>query len=62
MEYIGYYTTLYRNRGNDGTVNLNRLNNNVLYPTGQYCCELPNVADVSQTLCANIGKCSVLVV
>ena len=47
-------TTFYRNRGDDGTVNLNRLNDNVTMPTGRFCCELPDAADVLQTLCVNI--------
>ena len=48
-------TTFYRNRGDDGTVNLNRLNTNVLMPTGLFCCEVPNAAGDTQRLCANIG-------
>ena len=48
-------TAFYRNRGDDGTVNLNRLNTNVLIPTGLFCCEVPDVAGDTQPLCANIG-------
>ena len=48
-------TSFYRNRGNDGTVNLNRLNTNVMIPTGLFCCEVPDVAGDTQPLCANIG-------
>ena len=51
----GGATTFYRNRGDDGTVNLNRLNTNVLMPTGLFCCEVPDVAGDIQPLCANIG-------
>ena len=49
-------TTFYRNRGDDGTVNLNRLNSNVMMPTGRFCCVVSDAMDVDQTLCANIGK------
>ena len=48
-------TVFYRNRGfDDGTVNLNRLNTSVFMPTGLFCCEVPDAADVIQILCADI--------
>ena len=47
-------TTFYRNRGDDGTVNLNRLNTNVS-PVGLFCCDVPDAAGNIQPLCANIG-------
>ena len=49
-------TTFYRNRGDDGTVSLTRLNHDVMMPTGLFCCEVPDASDVNQTLCINIGK------
>ena len=49
-------TSFYRNRGDDGTVNLNRVNNNVMMPTGRFCCVVPDANDVNQRVCANIGK------
>ena len=52
----GLATTFYRTRGDDGTVNLNRLNTNVFTPTGLFCCEVPNASDAMQSLCANIGE------
>ena len=54
----GGATTLnfYRNRGDDGTVNLNRLNTNVIMPTGLFCCEVPDAAGMTQRVCANIGE------
>lgn len=48
--------TFYRNRGDDGTVNLNRLNSSITSPTGLFCCEVPDGDEINQTLCANIGK------
>ena len=51
-------TTFFRDRGSDdGTVNLNRLNDNVMMPTGQYCCVVPDATGVNQTVCAVISKC-----
>ena len=49
-------TSFYRNRGDDGTVNLNRLNNDVMMPTGRFCCVVPDATDIDQTVCANIGE------
>ena len=46
--------SFYRNRGNDGTVNLNRVHENVIDPTGQFCCVVPDNNDTNQTLCVNI--------
>ena len=48
-------TTFYRNRGDDGTVNLNRLNINVMMPTGLFYCEVPDATGVTQRICADIG-------
>ena len=49
-------TSFYRNRGDDGTVNLNRLNNDVMMPTGRFCCVVPD-ATSNVTLCTNLGEC-----
>ena len=48
-------TTFYRNRRDNGTVNLNRLNTNIMMPTGLFCCEVPDASDRTQRVCANIG-------
>ena len=50
-----------RNRGrdggtSDGTVNLNRLGD-AMFPTGLFCCVVPDATDITQTLCARIGEC-----
>ena len=47
--------TFYRNRGDDGTVNLNRLNSDVMMPTGGFCCVVPDATSTEVTVCANIG-------
>ena len=39
----------YRNRGDDGTVRLNR-RNNATYPNGIYRCEIPDHRGINQTL------------
>ena len=52
--------SFYRNRGDDGTVNLNRLNSSIISPTGLFCCEVPDNDDNMHTLCANIGKWLIL--
>jgi hypothetical protein len=49
-------SSFYRARGDDGTVNLNRLNTNVMMPTGLFCCEVPNALDIVQRVCASIGE------
>ena len=56
-------TTFYRNRGDDGTVNLNRLNSSIMSPIGLFCCMVPdatshdiNDAREMQRICVNIGK------
>ena len=51
-------TSFYRNRGpgEDGTVKLNRVNNDVMMPTGRFCCVVPDANNVNQRACANIGK------
>ena len=50
-------STFYRNRGDsDGTVNLNRVNSDVISPTGQFCCVVPDSSDINQTVCANISE------
>ena len=48
-------TALYRSRGDNGEVSLNRPNA-VFSPTGQFCCQVPNAANINQTLCVIIGR------
>ena len=51
----GHATTFYRNRGDDGTVNLNRHNSDVIMPTGRFCCVLFDASSTEVTQCALIG-------
>ena len=51
-----YGALYYRLRGDDGTVNLNRLTSDVTHPTGQFCCVVPDATDAYQTCCINISK------
>ena len=46
--------TFYMNRGDDGTVNLNRPNINVTVPTGQFCCALSDAVSMLHLVCALI--------
>ena len=47
-------TSFYRNRGDNGEVNLNRLNSNIMMPTGRFCCKVPDATNALQTVCAKI--------
>ena len=50
-------TTFYRSRGrDDGTVNLNRVSNDVTMPTGQYCCVVYDATNTEMRVCAAIGQ------
>ena len=49
-------TSFYRSRGDDGTINLNRLNTSISMPTGLFCCVVPDALDVRQRLCATISE------
>ena len=55
-------TAFFRNRGDDGTVNLNRVSNDVMMPTGQYCCEVPDATGVNRMTCAIICECMCLLI
>ena len=46
-------------RRDDGTVLLRRSKDEVLSPTGSFCCSVPNSFDVIQNACINVGKSSV---
>ena len=48
--------SFYRNRNDYGSVNLNRFNSEVTYPTGLFCCVVLDATDALQTLCINICK------
>ena len=48
--------SFYRNRGGDGTVNLNRVASDVILPNGLFCCVIPDATDTLQRVCATISK------
>ena len=55
-EVLAQSSTFYQSRGdNDGTINLNRMDNVVL-PAGLFCCVVPDAVNVEQTLCVNVGE------
>ena len=47
--------SFYRSRSDDGVINLNRINSNITFPVGQFCCRVPDSANALQTLCAMIS-------
>ena len=49
-------TTFYRTRGDDGSVNLNRVSSDVMMPTGLFCCVVPDATDTMRRVCTNIGE------
>ena len=53
---VGSAMSFYRTRGDDGIVNLNRLNMSVMMPTGEFCCVVPDVTSIRQRVCVNIGE------
>ena len=50
------HSTFYSNRGlgNDGTLTLNHVDGQSSTVTGEFCCVLPNINNIDQTLCAVI--------
>jgi hypothetical protein len=55
-----FSSSFYRNRNNDGVINLNRVNTNIISPVGQFCCQVPDSANVLQNICAYISELSCL--
>ena len=53
---LGNPTTFYRNRGDDGTVNLNRVNTRVMSPTGLFCCKVPSTLEPNVIACVYTGE------
>ena len=45
----------YRGRRDNQTIRLSR-RNNAQFPTGSFCCELPDSSDVNHTLCVSLSK------
>ncbi len=60
MHHRGYYSfeiAVYRSRGDYGNINLNHIEGaTVIFPTGLYCCVVPDANRTNKTLCAAIGK------
>ena len=55
---MGFYhfPLFYRSRGDNGTVYLNRVDVDATFPTGLFCCVVPDITHTSRNLCASIGK------
>ena len=58
LEYSSYY---FKRGGNinSAAVSLNRYHN-VISPTGQFCCKVPDATYIIQTLCVIIGKTNLI--
>ena len=52
----GSAMSFYRNEGDDGAVNLNRINSDAISQTGLFCCVIPDATDTLQRVCATISK------
>ena len=48
--------SFYRNRGSDGTVNLERVASDIILPTGLFCCLIPDAIEKLQRVCSTISK------
>ena len=51
----GNKNVIFRNRNDEGSVNLNRCDDEVVTPVGKYCCNVSDASDLFQTICANTG-------
>ena len=51
-----YPTQFYRNRGSSGEINLYRVNDDVITPTGRFCCRVPDAIGISRIVCVNVGE------
>ena len=51
---------LQSHRDNNGNINLFRVNNDFMSPTGRFCCVVEDATNISQTLCINIGELDVV--
>ena len=56
VQFVSGATTFYRDRGDDGTVNLNRVNAGIMSPTGLFCCVVPDAIGDMQRVCADISE------
>ena len=48
-------TEFYRDRNDNGEINLYRVSGDVMSPTGRFCCEVEDATATNQTVCVNIG-------
>ena len=49
-------TEFYRDRSDNGEINLYRLSSDVMSPTGMFCCRVPDASGVEQRVCVNVGE------
>ena len=46
----------YTDKGHDGNISLYRFADDVVSPTGRFCCMIPDATNKIYTLCVNIGE------
>ena len=46
----------YRNRGSSGEIILYRVSDDVITPTGRFCCRVPDAINKVHNICVNVGK------
>ena len=46
----------FHERKSEGNISLYRVNNNVIAPTGQFCCKVIDDVDSNHTLCVHVCK------
>jgi hypothetical protein len=51
-------SSFYRSRSDNGVINLNRVHTNIIIPVGQFCCQVPDSANVLRNICAYISELS----
>ena len=56
VEHVSNVRDFVRDRSANGEINLYRRNSDTISPTGRFCCRVPDVSDVEQTVCVNVGE------
>ena len=55
MPYSSGPTNFRRDRGTAGEINLYRVNENIMSPTGRFCCVAFDAIGTKQTHCVHLG-------
>ena len=52
----GVPAQFYVERGFSGDINLYRVSDDIITPTGRFCCRVPDAINVTHTVCVNVGE------